>query len=52
MFKGELTSDAVRWLDADGDVFAAVSSSFWRLFFFYEIPREHQRVSFLYIAAE
>ena len=32
MFKGELTSDAVRWLDADGDVFAAVSSSFWRLF--------------------
>ena len=33
MFKGELTSDAVRWLDADGDVFAAVLSSFWRLFF-------------------
>ena len=36
MFKGELTLDAVQWLDADGGEFAAVSSSFWRLF--YEIP--------------
>ena len=30
--KGELTLDAVRWLDADDGEFGVVSNSFWRVF--------------------